>query len=712
MNEVGQDSKPNPQLDSQQASKGVNKFDEGAPAAPDTDDGEPYDSRGLAENIVRDVRDVATLGRALDDATRAFGLQVNQQFNISGGLVAPGDVPQERLSEATLTGARDTFVRPGGFALAWDRMLDQDLILLRGRPGFGRECAATHLLDAFCEARVCRLTGGRPADLRADDLTPGYGYIWTGLTADGVGTRQLERVRDLVHERACRMVLIWPRDAVWEHAMAGHYCDLTEFPPFEEILSRHLRHGIGSELEGQAEDLLNDARVVAASARISAADGAAALGRALREVVLGRSEVEEALETAAASTRSAADWFIDLENRTDRVFALALATLNGLPYPVVVSGARTLDERIQRSEDRENRSCIRPFDRPARQLLRAVDAVRRPGTRETAYGVVPTEELVSRRDDYSRRMLSVLWEDYPYLQDIYLEWLDELVKGADPYVRERAAFAAGTFADKDFEYVCRRLLLNWSASDRWTERRAVGTALRVPVLGRRLHQNVWDLLEHWSSPGDTTGDQRRRITAAAALGGPVGVTDVPRALDVIGRKLLERRPGDYVERLWNAVAYTVAELFGDGSTDAGEAVLRHMADWAAWPEAGQRDAAVLALIALFSKPPEEHRAPSVLRAVAAGEDRLVLVADLWRVALNHPTMAGTSVQAFRTLSNNVPDSGEGLDELVWLVGRVPRTRRELNTLRYEVRHWGDPDGPAPAVVKRIAARLDECEVSV
>ncbi len=46
-----------------------------------------------------------------------------------------------------------------------------------------------------------------------------------------------------------------------------------------------------------------------------------------------------------------------------------------------------------------------------------------------------------------------------------------------------------------------------------------------------------------------------------------------------------------------------------------------------------------------------------------------------------------------------------------LVCAVPRTARELRTLRYEARQWAEDEQPHPAILDRLHARLRDHEVA-
>jgi hypothetical protein len=348
-------------------------------------------------------------------------------------------------------------------------------------------------------------------------------------------------------------------------------------------------------------------------------------------------------------------------------------------------------------------------------LLASVRAECVPNIRETGYGRVPITSVRLRRRGYARELLDAVWQSYPYLQEIYLEWMNLLARNQDPYVRERVALVAGLLAAHDFEFVRSRLLLVWAADADERLRRAAATALRPPALDDNLREIVWNLLDHWATyeENPTEAQGHRRLTAATALGGPVGNTDPERALNLITQRLLPHVTNEYDYELWTATAFAVSELFGDGGSPTSDAVLRRAVEWAETKESGPSNVAVTVLLGLVGKPPDhapadDRRLPPLLRATGRSAKNVERTAVLWRLALGHRELAVAALSGLRTLAENVGDGADGDDELTALVDAIPRTVRERRTLRFETRRWTEDD-PHPPISERLHEVLSRGE---
>jgi hypothetical protein len=691
------------------------------PSTEDKNDEEPYGVSLLTKELLGRAEDIFTRSRALDNATRALGLQVNYFGTPTGG----DRVRIEGVTAETLTRVRKSFVAPPGYQDLWHRMMDRSLLILRGRPGWGRDHLAIHLLDAFCDARISRMTGRVLTELKSDDLAVGRGYLWAGpLGPDGL-TMDLEMAEaliDILRHRDCRMIVFWPHGEVWQPELAEHSYLMAGPPDFAAVLRLSLQPDTVADFEAQWQSLSAQPEVAAARAGLTAAHQAARLGGALSEVLRGRSTLAETMAELDAASHDIADWFGALSEEPDRAFALALAALDGLSFPTVVKGALLVDELIQRAEDPEGRSRIRPLVRPARRLLRALEAERVSDVLETTYGAVPIVAVRSTRRDYSQNMLATIWHEYPYLHEIYLTWLDRLVREGDFYVRERAALVAGVLAEQDFDFVLGRLVQDWAQNADGKLRRAAATALRPSVLGGRLAALVWDLLDQWATDSERTGEagNHLRLTAATALGGPVGAADVIRALDIIERRLLKHAANNYDYPLWVATASTVTELFGGGGSRESREVLQRLSSWLDIKDVGAENTVFAALIALAGKPPEAelpeaelpeaHRTAPLLRAIAGDETNLPRIADLWRQALNNRVMESASLEALGYLAEHVQRSGGGEPELMRLALAIPRTPREHRTLVFEARRWTQVEPHSP-IFDRLHETLRLHEVS-
>jgi hypothetical protein len=650
----------------------------------------------LIATVLTRAGELVASEHALANANIAF--QIN---NVAAGQSAA--LRRTNVGTDTLARVRRTFVAPRGLGDAWDILAEQRLLLLCGLPGDGREHLATFLLDAFCDARVRRLGNGALADVAEDDLTIGGGHLWPDPVGGGFDQRAAETIAGRLRRVGGYLVVLWPDDLECAPEL-GDYAAEPGRPDLDAVIRKHLT--------APAEALIDHEAVVLMRKRLLGAQQAAQLAMLLCQVSAGRKTLEVALAEAGGPERGTADWFADLPEREDQAFALALAALDDLSLPCVVAGARLADELIQRAEDPQGRYSLRPFRRPTRALLASVGADCVRNTRESGYGPVPITSVRLRRRGYARELLGAVWQSFPYLQEIYLEWISILARNRDPYVRERVALVAGLLAAHDFNFVCDRLMLGWAADVDERLRRAAATALRPPALDNNLREIVWSLLDDWATyeKNGTESKAHHRLTAATALGGPVGETDPERALDLITQRLLPHVTNDYDYELWTATAFAVSELFGDGGSPTSDAVLRRAATWAETKESGPSNVAVVVLLGLAGKPPDPasgdaRRLPPLLRATGRSTDNAEHAAVLWRQALGHPRLATAALTGLRMLAENCAD---GTDELIALVDSIPRTGRDRRTLRFETRRWTEDD-PHPPISEHLHELLSRGE---
>ncbi|WP_127500569.1 hypothetical protein [Actinoplanes solisilvae] len=662
----------------------------------------PADAELIKTEAVTNAGRTDAERRALESALITFGLPTNQQINILGRQDAVAAQDRRPQSAHTLARVRASFVFPEDYTAARERLLDSHLLFLSGRAGSGREHLALHLLDALCDGQVDHLVGGRVDDCDPESLVQDAGYLWTGL-GTSIELSRIEQLVEALRTTDAKMIVVWPHRGDLPFQLEDHRLTIDNPPDQREILNRHLRGDDDADHPDVAK-LFAEPEVLRAVAQLGGVGDAAALGRALRDFLAGRCALPDALSKAASETAS---WFVQLPEREDKAFALALSALDGMSMPVVVAAARRMDEIIQETEDPEHRSSIRTWARPTRRLLAAVDAECRRGEVVKSYGKIPATVVASNRNEYPRSMLSTLWHEFPYFQQVYLDWVEELVRGPDPDVRERAAIATSLLAVDDFEFIRSRVLDGWADGKQREVRRASATALRVPATNESLREVVWGLLENWATvkEDDRRDRSRLQLTAAVALGGPVGATDCDRALDIITRRFLEYKPGRYP--LWGAVVVAVVELFGDGSSQQSGTVLDRLVAWAVDDRTGPREVAVGAMLAIASQPStagpaDGTRSVPLLRAVATNPDNLEAAALLLRLAINDGIKI-ISEEAVAVLSR-IADNVRGEDEAVLerLVEAIPRTARDVRTLRYEFRLRAREDSHLPIFDRLIA----------
>ena len=679
------------------------------------DDGEAFGAEQLSGELLDRAAERAASSRALDQASRAFDQRTNQQINNFYGA-GPRRTPIETvpLSPDTLDRVRRDFVRPAEYEALWEVVERRHLVVLSAPAGFGRTHTSRHVLDAVCESQVVEITGGSLVDLDEADLAEDTGYLWTGMCRPHVGrveTHLVERLSELLRVRHARMIILAVPEIEWPFELHQHRFELAVPPDIGEICRRQIAgHGATAE---EVADLLVRPVVARAASRLAGAGAAARLGTALRQVLTAELTPEEAVGRAEEDT---ANWLYGLRDGEERAVALALGALNGLSFPAVVAGARQLDELIQCSEDSKAGVRLPPFRRPTPQLLAAVDAEICRGEAELSYGRVPISCLRSTRPQFGVQMLSALWTGFPYLQEIYLRWLEGLVEADDQFVREQAAVATGVLATEDFDFVRERVLLPWAGSDRPRIQRAAGVALRIPALHSELSDTAWRILDEWAAAKDreTFEDQNCRKTAIVALGGPIGATDVGRALDMITDRLLEYRSDRNQYHHWALTGGAVADLFGDGGTLSSRQVLDRMASWLRGGGRGSVNVALAALIGIAGRPPvaeaqKERRLPPIVRASADLFNR-ELIAKIWRAALNHRVNGEIALLALRRLISLGAESDDAGAWTAELVGAIPESARDYRTLIYFLPRWADEEAH-PEFFALVHDRLRGTEVA-
>ena len=70
---------------------------------------------------------------------------------------------------------------------------------------------ATFLLDAFCDARVRRLSDGSLTEVAEGDLTSGGGHLWPDPIDEGFDLRTAETLAGRCAD-GCYLIALWPDD--------------------------------------------------------------------------------------------------------------------------------------------------------------------------------------------------------------------------------------------------------------------------------------------------------------------------------------------------------------------------------------------------------------------------------------------------------------------------------------------------------------------
>ncbi|MDR7277468.1 hypothetical protein [Catenuloplanes atrovinosus] len=659
--------------------------------------------------------------RAYDGAFRNLALPVVDQHteqNIYLGLDRREDDGLGRpLPDSLLARVQSEFVEPDGYRQAWTRLESKGLIILTAPRGSGRTYSSYHLLDAVCARGVRELTAH---DLPRLDRSAAEdtGFVCAEVPPEMLDAHRLGALAERLRERRCRAVLIADRPAgAWPTGIAGYVARLDGRPRPEDIVRRYLA-AHATELDDAGLDAIcADPKVVAVLHSFTPETGTLGGIADFAGKLLGAHRGELALDEACAQADRAdddlAEWFHALTMLEEKAFAIALAVLNNQPLPVVADASRTLTAAIRHAERPDKAPPSHAFRRTTAQLLRVARAGRCAATDTGEHGDYPVELIRSERADYPQRMVTVIWREYPELQPLLVKWLGHLsIHGRSPRVRAQAATVVGLLAEMDFAGIYHSLLRPWGDGFREEHWDAVAAALRVSALNPALRDTVWTLLERWGDPEKVrTWDEARvrgtakpedkepprylrlrRHAVAAALGASVGPTDLPRALEILGKQADSPNYG-----LMRQVCRAMADLFSSTGPAGMALVFQTLAEWAVstWPPKVETALTCFVQILIDLDVEDLNDGPTgVLDTLDCSPELRRTVARLWRRAINIFGFEVPAMKALRHLVEAAERSPDHREPLCRLVTAIPSTPRDHRVLQFHL--------------QRLRAR-EECE---
>ncbi|GGK40770.1 hypothetical protein GCM10010124_37020 [Pilimelia terevasa] len=481
---------------------------------------------------------------------------------------------------------RHAFVPP----VSWDDYRNEfrgrRAVVLRGRPGHGRDAMAIRLLQTV-EARAVYLLDPR-ADLSrlaellsAQGIEKGAGF----LIQEPIDIAQLDRytfenLESALVEADARLVVIVGSDVSLSHDdLLRHQMDLPEAPNRRDILNRHLGYHLDDE--PRAQQIL--ARAAVEELVAEHLNGAEATCEITSVLALHLSRAAEPIDTAAVRAhlrRRHADtfdiWFDSLQDLELRCFAIALATLHGLPYEDVAEAARRLHDRLSDggalTVSAEGQLTVRrgdPFRLRATSLLRRL----RASTLPAQPGQLPTTAVAYRDDGVAGQVIYRAWHGY-CIHDQLLQWLGDLAAEGSAEVSTYASRTLGEFSTYAFDYVRDHALVPWVNSGVARRQQAVADALAVAAKIPALHGSVVQLVNGWYA---ARTQPRAQFTAALAQGTGLDRPDPRTSLAAlerlamvdsflvrlgIARGMTELMAGD-PDRLAQAVYESIWRCLGD-----------------------------------------------------------------------------------------------------------------------------------------------------
>lgn len=203
---------------------------------------------------------------------------------------------------------------------------------------------------------------------------------------------------------------------------------------------------------------------------------------------------------------SAQQWFEESSSDAERTFRIALAAFNGAYRKHIIDAADDLNNRIS-SANIDRPSSTTPvskvpslFDRESlsKRLKRAhAQDVIRIDAYSNSINVIELDHPA-----YSQALLRYLWEEYPEIQKVLIEWLTIYATASTADMRNRAAVAVGTLAIISFTEISQGVLEPWALKGDRIYRAAVANALDTTVQEKTHEAQVLDLLDSWTTDND------------------------------------------------------------------------------------------------------------------------------------------------------------------------------------------------------------------
>ncbi|MFI1397459.1 hypothetical protein [Streptomyces sp. NPDC020681] len=648
----------------------------------------------------------------------------NVEGDIVGGdkyvLLLGGRKKQLRtLSPLIEERVRFAYYQPLCFTAAGEALRKQNLLILRGAPGYGKSAMAVRLLMGACPGgRVYHLDSDVDFASLADQLESGNGGIERGVgflldqPADigNLDREVFEKVQGALSQAGAWMVLTVSSTEVSDSELLSGVLDVGEEPDQHAVVRAHVRWRLGERV---GDRLLARPDVYDLLAELLAGDPAC---QQAGELAAALCEEYESGEVSADRLRErrarveAEDFEIWAENLPDtaaRSFALALAVLNGLPQENVARAARALRDRLE--DDSPYIRAAGPDGRyPQPRELFAVPR-RRQLTRLRARVVTksdgePGEALEYKDPDYPRMVIRHAWTQYE-IQEELLDWLGELVMDASEEVRVYAAAGLGVLAADAFGHVSARILQPWAHSESAYRRAAVAYALSVGCRDPWIREQAEAMVESW------LGDRSRPLgqATAARVHGLGAVTD--RAVEEIGRLAV-------VDNVTVAVAVgcSLADLLAD-DFDLTASVLymlhQQSDDYRARPTALL---SFLILAAQLVIDTEERGTagqspdrPALLYLAHRKPELQEPFIRLWRAALNQAFFDEEAAQVMRIWAALAERDPELREMFRLMIGAIAYgDERSGRILRRCADEWTHPDNltPLPLAAATVHAQLD------
>ncbi len=496
-----------------------------------------------------------------------------------GSRAADSAVP---LDNAYLERRIGTYIRPGGFGRALEKLRSRHLLILCGPPGSGRESAATALLAEAGSRDTMHMMAGSVllAERGWRCGVAGTAFLVPSLAADLAGHLDdvwLQKTAKLLRDSGNYMVLV-VEEACGALAAAGSRAEFTfedlGMPDPLTVVHRRARTVIKP---ARAEDLrlwLASDEVAALLAEDSSPRFASRVAVLIAEAVNENSDRTATMQELLDPANRVQAWFArtDTSAGTDYrqiVLPVAVSVLEDSSYLTVSDAAAAL--YLQLFPDLEEPPPLRFRRALADQQQWIQLAV--PGEPATVYGDPSPEVLRFRSPRLRAAVLQHAWTWVDGMRPALTGWLRELGRHPDVEVRARAAASTGLLATLDFSYVLHRFVYPWAVSPSPATRACAALALAVPGHSPLYSARVWAILRQWAANLPEGPGSRLPWTAAEAAGSALGRNHPADAVSVLG-EVLKRDEWDCLV----ALAVAVLNLAENGCM---REVLDALLEWSA-----------------------------------------------------------------------------------------------------------------------------------
>jgi hypothetical protein len=280
-------------------------------------------------------------------------------------------------------------------------------------------------------------------------------------------------------------------------------------------------------------------------------------------------------------------------------FMMALTTLNGCNYRVVLEASEKLQAIIQ-SQIKEDTISTTPTslkvdvtEKKRSQWLKDIFAYLNEGYELTEYGKSRINTVSFSSEEAPSTLLYHIWLEYDDYARAIIQWLFELAEHSDVEVRLRVAVSVGQLAIYEFRPIREQVLSVWAKSNTKAIQRLSALALAVVAYNDNEEVSLQsvNLLHHWSSLHNSP---RLQWTAIAAYGGYIGLLFPRQALDNL---TIIAQSGS--SELFPDIVRAISNLFDSGQQISGlhSLVLNTLRQWI--EQSNQKNIHKLGLIAFW-----------------------------------------------------------------------------------------------------------------